>query len=226
MHPAGARVVTNLCDAQVTVDVGGSSCHDRIILNNDSFRTDDLDGIVVSGMPCRAAAGYSPEDCQYVELETLAVWMALLRTARCKVLNRPAPEVPPAAFRPLHVRAIARAAGIPTIDDQIGSGADLVRLRDNGEDVACVDLYDQSAFWLTRLRRWTSTGCTQPRVSPGPRNRSCSPACVIAATVKWYQSRTAPGRETLRHRSGTKQHRAFGIWRNFSDSTTPSTRFR
>jgi len=149
LHQAATWLVTNLCDTQATVDIGGPSPHDRILLNNYSFQTGDLYGIVVSGMPCRATPGYSPNDSRYIEHETVAAWMALLRTARCRVLNRPHFETAPAIFQTLHVRAVARAAGIPTIDDHICSGADLLGMRMLGDEIACVDLYDQSTFWLS-----------------------------------------------------------------------------
>jgi hypothetical protein len=49
----------------------------------------------------------------------------------------------------IQTRVIARNAGIPTISEDVHCGAELLHRRGRAEDAACVDLYTQSAFWLS-----------------------------------------------------------------------------
>jgi hypothetical protein len=141
--------LANLCQSPMTVDVGPATPSDRITIDGHAVCPDALRGIVVSTMPCVAPPGYSPEDSRYLERETFAAWMALLRNAACRVVNRPAFDALPASTPSFQVRVMARRAGIPTIDDEICEGADLLRRRALGENLACLDLCTQAAFWLS-----------------------------------------------------------------------------
>lgn len=115
-------LLTNLCQAQVTVDIGGSRACDRVILQGRSFEPNRLGGILVAGMACVAPVEYTCRDARYIEEETLATWTALLRKVNCRVLNRPSFDGPPLNLPSVLTRIIAREAGIPTINDDVCCG--------------------------------------------------------------------------------------------------------
>jgi hypothetical protein len=141
-------LLTNLCRAQVTVDVGNTTAADRLLIEGVSVDVNRIHGIVVSGVACQAPPGYSGEDSRYIELETFAIWIALLSKARCRVLNRPRFGALPPGLSPFQVRAAARQAGVPTVTDELCTGADLLKRQARGTRTACLDLVTQSAFWL------------------------------------------------------------------------------
>ncbi len=102
----------------------------------------------MSGLACVAAPTFSSEDSRYLEQETFAAWIALLQHAPCRVLNRPSLRHPSVWAEPLYTRRIARELGVPTLFDDLCTGEELERRRNNGADVACMDIASTGTFWL------------------------------------------------------------------------------
>jgi hypothetical protein len=148
LYKAPVWLLTNLCHAGVTVNIGGSPGFDRIRFEDRFFEPERLGGILVSGMVSLAPAGYSPADSRYLAQETFAAWLAFLRQAKCRVVNRPSFACLATGLSCTQTRAMARSVGIATIKEEVHSGAELLRRRAAGDDVACVDLFTQAAFWL------------------------------------------------------------------------------
>lgn len=163
MSVARINLIANLCSSSLTLDIGRGSYYGTIGEGESMLKISDLQGILVSGISCVAAPTFSSEDSSYLEQETFAAWVALLRNAPCRVLNRPSLRHPLVWAGPLYQRRIARELGVPTLFDDLCTGDELMIRRDTGEDVACMDLATYESFWIggshqiVRERIYTTT---------------------------------------------------------------------
>jgi hypothetical protein len=143
------HVLSNLFPVNLSLPLGTNPVEAKIIVNGTPVPIKDTSGIVVSKILLGLKSGaMEASDAQYAEYEVYSAWLALLTMAPCTVMNRPGGRIPALTCNSTQIRSFARSLGIPTAKEEICNRSQLVRRKRRGENVSCIDLWSQRAFYL------------------------------------------------------------------------------
>lgn len=138
--------VQNVWRLGVSLAIGEAGSSGGIVLDGEPVAIDDLDGVVVGGLVAAGGLMDVGSDAAYAEEEFAATWLALLASARCRVVNRAATQSPLGVHDAILTRTIARGIGVPTLHEIIRApGSDAA--SGPAPSGAYTDLADRSSLF-------------------------------------------------------------------------------
>jgi len=141
-------LVQNVALVNISAPFGVDDVEAKIVIEGESLSIRTAKAILVSQVMAGTKDLMDGSDAHYVEQEVFASWLALLSMAPCRIINRPSARVPVMLYNSIQLRSFARSLGVPTVDEEICSKRELVRRKQRGENLVCLDLSNQQPFCL------------------------------------------------------------------------------
>lgn len=148
-HKTEAEIVSNLALPEVSLSLGSKGRLTNLFIDERDVITNEISAIVVSELAVNTKKSMSAIDLRYTNAEIYAVWLALLVSAPCIVINRPTTHFGILHQSPLHLRAFARKLGVFTVGEEIVNGEAIISARSGGATNACIDVASDRSFWLS-----------------------------------------------------------------------------